>query len=270
MAETTLLDELAQMVGSAREAAWILEQIEDPEVARSIAHRRAMGQPLQYLLGSWPFRTIELTVDDRALIPRPETEQVVEQALAAWRRTRPGLEALVIADLGTGTGAIGLSLGVELSAEASIERILLVDLSPAALELAGENARLLGVEVELHCGSWHEGVPSERLGGIHLLVSNPPYVAVADEPMLGVELAYEPRMALFAADADDATPGFADVASVIDGALDSLAPGGIVVVEMAEHQVPVALERSRSSGLVDLEAFDDLAGHPRGIVGRAP
>ena len=77
-------------------------------------------------------------------------------------------------------------------------------------------------------------------------------------------------MALFAADADDATPGFADVASVIDGALDSLAPGGIVVVEMAEHQVPVALERSRSSGLVDLEAFDDLAGHPRGIVGRAP
>ena len=270
MAESRLLGELAQMVGSVREAAWILEQIEDPDAARSLARRRATGEPLQYLLGSWPFRTIELTVDDRALIPRPETEQVVEHALTAWRRTRPGSDALVIADLGTGTGAIGLSLGVELSAEASIEEILLVDRSLAALELAGENAARLDVDVELCCGSWHDGVPLERRGGIHLLVSNPPYVALADEPMLGVELAYEPRTALFAADADDATPGFADVASVIDGALDSLAPGGIVVVEMAEHQVPVALDRARSGGLVDLVAFDDLAGHPRGIVGRAP
>ena len=270
MAEVSLLDEVASVVGSLREATWILEKVEDPDLARSLADRRAAGEPLQYLLGVWPFRTLELLVDDRALIPRPETEQVVEQALAAWRRTRPGSDALVIADLGTGSGAIGLSLGLELSKDASIDQILLVDFSSSALELAGENAVRLGIDVELCQGSWHEAIPSQRRGGVHLLVANPPYVAAAEESGLAIELTHEPRTALIADDADDGTPGFADVAAVISGALGSRAPGGIVVLEMAEHQVPVALEFAGAAGLIDLRAFDDLAGHPRGIVGSAP
>ena len=270
MAERSLRAELAEVVGSAKEATWILEQITDPTIARQVARRRAAGEPLQYLLGTWPFRGIDLLVDDRALIPRPETEQVVDHALAAWRRSRPGSDGLVIADLGTGSGAIGLSLGAELSAEATIFRIMLGDLSERALELAGANAARLGIEVELHCGSWHEAIPAEMRRGVHLLVANPPYVAAAAEAHLAVELSFEPRMALISADADDGTPGFAEVAAVIDGAVGSLAPDGIVVVEMAEHQVAVAIGRAEAAGLVDVHDIVDLAGHPRGIVGRAP
>ncbi len=270
MPEDDLVDELAPLVGSVREATWILEHTRDPDVARSLARRRAAGEPLQYLLGTWPFRDLELVVDRRALIPRPETEQVVERALAAWRRTRPGADGLVVADLGTGTGAIGLSLAIELAQEAAIDQVLLVDLAPEALDLAGENAERLGVLVDRCLGSWHEAIPEGRRGGVHLLVANPPYVAEAEEAGLAIELSHEPRGALIAADAADGTPGFADVAEIIDGALGSLAPGGILVIEMAEHQVEVALARASTVGLVDLEAFADLAGHPRGIVGRAP
>ena len=270
MAEPNLLGELAPVVGSVREAAWILEHSRDPDVARSLARRRASGEPLQYLLGTWPFRDIELVVDRRALIPRPETEQVVEQALAAWRRTRPGVEGLIIADLGAGTGAIGLSLAVELAGDATIDHVLLVDVAPEALELAGENAERLGIAVDRCLGSWHEAIPLDHRGGVHLLVANPPYVATTEESDLAVELSHEPRSALFAADAADGTPGFADVAEVIDGALGTLAPGGILVLEMAEHQVDVAVARAAAAGLVGVEPFADLAGHPRGIVGRAP
>lgn len=269
MAESDLLDELADLVGSRREATWILEQVSGEE-ALAIGRRRANGEPLQYLLGTWPFRSIELAVDARALIPRPETEQVVEVALADWRDRRIGADALVLADLGTGSGAIGLSLALELAEESVIEQVLLVDLAPAALELAGENAAGLEVQVELCLGSWHEAIPAGWRGGIHLLVANPPYVAEDEEASLPIELAHEPRAALIASDGDDGTPGFADVAVVIDGALGSLAPGGIVVIEMAEHQVPIALERARAVGLIGLRSFDDLAGHPRGIVGTAP
>jgi len=258
------------VVGSSQEATWIVEQFPDPGAALAVARRREAGEPLQYLLGSWPFRTHDLQVDARALIPRPETEQVVERALAAWRATRPGADGLVIVDLGTGSGAIGLSLGGELADEASIDRILLLDLSPGALELAGENAARLEVAVELRCGSWFAAMPEDLRRKVHLLMANPPYVAADEEADLAIELSFEPRTALIGADGDDGTPGFADVAVVIDEAGAWLAPGGIVVVEMAEHQVPVALERASAAGLVDLEAFADLAGHPRGIVGRAP
>jgi len=270
MPETDLLDELSRVVGSRREATWILGHVEDPTAARGLADRRAAGEPLQYLIGTWPFRQIELVVDRRALIPRPETEQVVEQALSAWREHRPGIEALVIADLGTGTGAIGLSLALELADDAAIEDVLLVDLSAAALELAEENADQLDVSVTLCPGSWHEAIPPVRRGGVHLLVANPPYVAAREEADLAVELSHEPRTALISDDADDGTPGFADVAAVIDGALGSLASGGIIVIEMAEHQVPVALMRAEVVGLVGVRAFVDLAGHPRGMVGIAP
>ena len=270
MAEQDLRDELTDLVGSTREASWILDQITDPDAARELALRRAAGEPLQYLLGTWPFREIELVVDPRGLIPRPETEQVVGQALAAWRRSRPGADGLVLADLGTGSGAIGLSLCVELAAEVPISGALLIDCSPSALALAGENAERLGLEVELCLGSWHEAIPTHRRRGIHLMVANPPYVASAEEAELAIELGFEPRSALIAPEGDDGTPGFADVAAVIDGARSSLAPQGIIVIEMAEHQVPVALRRAEAAGLGELEAFVDLAGLPRGIIGIAP
>ena len=270
MAEQVLRDELAELVGSSREASWILAQVEEPDAAREMARRRAAGEPLQYLLGFWPFREIELLVDPRALIPRPETEHVVEQALAAWRQTRPGADCLVLVDLGTGSGAIGLSLCVELAGEVPIAHALLTDRSATALELAAENAQRLGLDVELYRGSWHQAIPSDHRGGVHLLVANPPYVDAAEEGDLAIEMRHEPRSALIAPAADDDTPGFADVAAVIDGAPDSLAPRGIVVIEMAEHQVPVARRRAESVGLVEVRDFTDLAGHPRGIVGSAP
>lgn len=266
MADRALVEELASVVGSRIEATWISEHEADPGAARQLARRRAAGEPLQYVLGRWPFRQLELVVDSRALIPRPETEQVVEQALARWRETAPGRDGLRVLDLGTGTGAIGLSLASELVDEAVVDLAMLTDQSPAALALAGENARRLGIDVTLALGWWGDAVAGGDRGRFHLLVSNPPYVASSERPLLDPVLDYEPEEALVGVDGRDGTPGFGDVEIVLEHAVWLLAHGGVVAVEMAEHQVPSALALAATLGFQDPREFVDLAGHRRGIT----
>ena len=278
MGDDGLLAELTSLTGSAREAAWLLEDVtsttpadEVRSVALTLAARRHEGEPLQYLLGHWPFRELDLEVDDRVLIPRPETEQLVDVLLARWRRHRPGAAGLVAVDLGTGSGAIGLSLAVELGAEATVERVVLTDRSADALEVAARNAERVGApEVTVAQGEWFAALPDDLRGHIHLLVSNPPYVEATFASAMAVELSFEPPGALFSEDAPDGTPGFADVAAVIDGARSWMAPGGVLGVEMAEHQVAPAVAMAVACRFEDVEAFEDLAGKPRGIVAVAP
>jgi release factor glutamine methyltransferase len=270
-----LLAEISGLVGSKQEAAWIIEHARGRGLegaaarARILAERRAAGEPLQYVLGSWPFRTIELEVGPAALIPRPETEQLVEVALSRWRDQRPGQGLVRCVDLGTGTGAIGISVAVELSEETAVE-LYLVDRSAQALDLARKNAERLGVTACFEEGSWYQALDDSLEGRVHLLISNPPYVPDEQRGALDPVLGYEPAEALFAPQGRDGTAGFGDVEAIIGESIRWLAPCGILAVEMGEDQLDAAVRLGEQIGLVDLSCFLDLAGRRRGILAAAP
>jgi release factor glutamine methyltransferase len=286
----SLVDEIADVVGSAREARWIVEH-GDTRRSHALAARRAAGEPLQYVLGQWPFRSLELTVDRRALIPRPETEQVVEVALAELARLvagpgrgapdgRPGPRASapgpVCVDLGTGTGAIALSLAVEGGRLCPDLEVWATDSSAEALALAGENRtalagtdRAAAARVRVAEGSWFEALPTELVGQVGLVVANPPYVAEADYPDLDPTVRlWEPRPALVAADGVGGVGGMADIEAVIAGAPRWLRRPGTVVIEIAPDQADAAAEAARRAGSGDVSTAPDLAGRTRALVAR--
>lgn len=224
--------------------------------------RRLSGEPIQHLLTTWSFRVVELAVDARALVPRPETEVVAGHALAALaaRRASPG-EALVAVDLGTGSGAIACSLVREDPAVSVVG----VDASPEALSLAAENrARLAPGEaarLELRRGSWYE--PLQDLSGrVGVIVSNPPYLAAAEWNDLDpVVRDFDPREALVAG-----PTGLEAVEAVLAGAPGILAAGGAAVVELAPHQADSARSVAVAHGAVSATVHPDLAGRARCLV----
>ena len=258
---------------ATREARWIVEEYAvggDPAAAgavRAAARRRLDGEPLQYVLGHWPFRGLDLDVDPRVLIPRPETEELVDHALVELARLDQA--APVVVDLGCGSGAIGLALAQELAARGVRARVVGVDVSEGALAVARANARKHGLaDVSFVLADWFDGLDPSLAGRVHLVVANPPYVGSEELAGLDPVLAHEPRGALVAPD-HDGVAGFAAVASIVATAPRWLAPGGALVLEHGERQGPAALAAARAAGL---EAFDrrDLAGHDRVLIGRMP
>jgi release factor glutamine methyltransferase len=220
---------------------------------RSLLSRRAAGEPLQYLLGSQPFRSAEITVDSRVLIPRPETEQLVERALAAL----PAGATDEVLDIGTGSGCIAISLALERPGL----RICAVDSSPGALGLAAENARLNGVaaRIEFRRLNILRELPDHP---VDLLISNPPYVSPAARGHLQPELAWEPVEALFGP--DDGLGFYRRFA----GSLASLLkPGGAFHFEIGEDQGGELLALF-AEGAVDLELGRDWSGRVRFLSGR--
>jgi release factor glutamine methyltransferase len=203
---------------------------------RPLLRERAKRRPLQYILGQASFRDLELAVDERVLIPRPETEELVEAVLARVREWgREGLEAV---DVGTGSGAIALSL----AQEGPFRRVFATDCSPGSLAVARANAGALGLgaRVTFHEGDLLEALPPGTR--VQVVVSNPPYVA--DEAM--AELApevgeWEPREALVAPDG-----GFALLEALIRGAPGVLEPGGLLALEIGADQGPRTLALLRS------------------------
>lgn len=244
-----------------------------------MASRRLRGEPLQYVLGSWQFRTVELAVDSRVLIPRPETEQVVEVALGEARRqleggARPDGEFLV-ADLGTGSGAIALSIAAELGAGHPNLQVAATDVDPGAIELAVANLRRVesvrphvGVQVTCSVGSWFAALTPAWRGRVGLVVSNPPYVSEDEWTTLEPQVRLEPHGALVAGPGQDGTPGLAAVEAVIVGAVEWLAPGGAAVVEMAPRHASPARRLAARAGYGDVRVEPDLAGRPRALVAR--
>jgi release factor glutamine methyltransferase len=281
-----LEDAVAERVSSAREAHWIVEHADgDARRSRALADRRAAGEPLQYVLGRWPFRSLDLAVDGRVLIPRPETEQVVEVALAELGglvatadggpdrpRSEPGPVCL---DLGTGSGAIALSLAVEGGALAAGLRVWATDTSVDALTVAAGNLDALGRRdplaadrVRMSQGHWFDALPPEVAGTVDLLVSNPPYVAEADFPHLDPTVRqWEPRGALVAADSGG-VGGMADIEAVIAGAPHWLRPTGVLVVEIDPAQADASLDATRRAGFGRSRTECDLAGRVRMVVAR--
>jgi len=218
--------------------------------------RRAAGEPLQYVLGSWGFRTLDLLVDRRVLIPRPETEWVVEQAL---RRLPADVECIAL-DLGTGSGAIALSIAVERPRA----RVVATDSSPDALAVARANLAGIGragTRVELREGDWWAAVGDEQFD---LVIANPPYVAVDDE--LPAEVAdWEPMGALV-----PGQTGLEALAVIIAGAASHLRPGGWLVCEIGETQGSAVRALAADAGLVDVDVLPDLNGRDRVLVAGRP
>jgi release factor glutamine methyltransferase len=277
VAAEELVDELAARLGSRREARWLLEDVEAradldgaarAALARELAEERRAGAPLQYVLGHWPFLDLDLLVDARALIPRPETE--VLAALAIDRLAARGSGAIAC-DLGCGTGAIALCLAVAAARTGLVVEVHATDADAGALELARANAARVGaLGLQLHRGSWYEALPVVLRGGVDVCCSNPPYVSVAERRGLARELDFEPEVALVADDGADGTPGFAAIEAIVTGAPGWLAPGGTLLVEHADTHRDAAVSLARRCGLVDVADHDDLAGRPRVLQASMP
>jgi release factor glutamine methyltransferase len=223
-----------------------------------MVRRRAVGEPLQYVLGRWRFRRLDLLVDRRVLIPRPETEVVGEVAVAELRRR--GDRRPVVVDLGTGSGALGLSVADEVTGAT----VWCIDASPEALAVARANLAGLGsrtaTRVRLVEGWWWEALPPELRGRVDLAVSNPPYVA-AGEPLPPEVAEWEPVGALRAG-----PTGLEAVESILARALEWLAPTGALVVEIAPWQAERAVDLALAAGFASAEVRPDLAVRPRVLV----
>lgn len=229
------------------------EQGTAPQVAaafRAAVARRAAGEPLAYVLGYAGFRNLTLRTDRRALIPRPETEGLVDLALARMRTGR----AL---DIGTGTGCLALAL----AQEGSFDAVVGVDVSSDALELARENARLTGLSASFVASDLGSGLPPEAFT---LIVSNPPYLTEAEyDGLIPSVKAWEPALALAAGpDGLDATR------RILGEGRNLLIPGGWMVMELDCSRSAAAAELARATGWTDLGVWDDLFGRPRYLTAR--
>lgn len=255
---------------------WLAIAATEP-LARNRAHldamvtRRLAGEPLQYVLGEWAFRSLDLLVDGRVLIPRPETEWVVEVALAeaerlgvrrgAPQRFRTAPPGTVVVDLGTGSGAIALALEAELPTA----QVWATDASPDALAVARANTAGSGAtRVRIAPGDWFDALPRALMGHVVLLVSNPPYVAECELPTLPAEVRdHEPHRALVSG-----PTGMEAIARIVRDAPQWLAPHAAMVIEIAPARAEAALALARAAGFDDVEVRDDLTGRARALVAR--
>jgi release factor glutamine methyltransferase len=210
--------------------------------------RRANREPLAYLLGEWGFRRLTLRCDERALVPRPETESVVERCIQLLR----GVQAPRVLDVGTGTGAIALALADEVPGA----RVVAIDSSEEALSLATENAALTGLDVRLLLRDLNDGLPE---GPFDLVVSNPPYVRAEELDTLESEVRdWEPREALLDSGQTEA---------IARAGRDVLAPGGALVLEIHEQRAEEARALLENLGY-RVRINVDLTGRDRIVEGK--
>lgn len=247
--------------------AEFLDQLHRPASQRGVAHLDAMlgrlggGEPLQYVLGHWAFRRLDVMVDRRVLIPRPETEEVAGVAIELAREMPT---PILCADLGTGSGVIGLSLAAELPLGAAA--VWLTDASADALHVARANLAGLGragAGVRMAEGSWFDALSGELRGRLDLVVSNPPYVASGDPAVEAVVRDWEPSTALFAgADGLDA------IADIVAAAPVWLRPGGWLVLEIGAMHGAAVRDLLAARGFVGIDVRRDASGRERIAVGR--
>jgi release factor glutamine methyltransferase len=265
-------------LGSARDARLLCEHaaglsasefsaaLGEPVTQRMALHlhemirRRLTGEPVQYVMGRWAFRHLDLLVDRRVLIPRPETEQVAQVALQFARAATPR----VVVDLGTGSGAIGLSLAQELPLDHTT--VWMTDASPDALDVARANATGLGraaANVRIAQGDWYAALPVSLRETVDVVVSNPPYIANDDPHTQADVVAHEPHEALFAGD-----DGLAALRVVVGESCEWLRPGGVLVVETGHQQSAAVCTMCAAASLRDIAVLRDHAGHERIVTAR--
>jgi release factor glutamine methyltransferase len=225
----------------------ILTETQDAKI-EMLAVQRALGRPVAYLIDRREFYGRDFALEASVLIPRPETETLVEAALA---RMAPRDKVL---DLGTGSGAIGVTLACQ-RPEA---RIVATDTSEAALRVARGNAERHGCadRIEFLAGSWYAPVAGKRFD---LIVSNPPYVASGDPHLGRGDLRFEPAAAL----SDGSADGLDSIRAIVAGAREHLAPRGSLLVEHGYDQKDAVQALLKDAGFTDTFSIDDLAGIPR-------
>ena len=239
---------------------------------QSLEQRRLDGEPIAYLIGKRGFHAIELMVGPGVLIPRPETELLVDLGLDELQRIINKSNAinesecsLTMLDLGTGSGAIALAI----AASQPKVRVVATDASQAALNIAQQNAAQLQLSnrVSFCLGSWYAALQTPDNTGrcFDLILSNPPYIAAHDPHLSKGDLRYEPPSAL-----TDFGSGLTCLATIIDGALAHLKPGGFLAVEHGFDQSPAVLAQMAQAGFQDIKPHRDLAGHWRVASGRKP
>lgn len=270
-----LWNETSNLLGDRQHARWMCEAasssepdeflaaLDDAPMMRMVSHLDAMiaryrtGEPLQYVLGRWAFRRLDLAVDQRVLIPRPETEMVAEVALGLARRV-DGERTII--DLGTGSGAIGLALADELPLDGTT--VWLTDASADALDVARSNLAGTGrsaQNVRIVHGSWFEPLPADLLADV--IVSNPPYVAVGSPDLEQIVSDWEPSTALLAG-----PDGLDDLRVIIAGALGRLRPEGWLVLEIGSDQGEEVRSLLDAAGYINIDIEPDFAGHDRTAI----
>ena len=273
LSEVTTRFAAAAIDGAEREARWIVEEAsghEGPEFALSLDRpaterevvridamtaRRVAGEPLQYVLGRWAFRHLDLAVDSRVLIQRPETEVTAEVAIDAARR----IAEPIVVDLGTGSGAIGLSVAWE----CRHAHVWATDRSSEALEVARANLAGLGragARVRLAAGDWFGALPDDLVGRVDVAVSNPPYVRL-DDPLPPAVERWEPAAAL-----RSGADGLDDIRSIIAAAPRWMSSGGAIVLEADPRQMSAIGDLLVRAGFVDPQVRPDLAGRERVVT----
>ena len=223
----------------------------------AVVARRAAGEPLAYLLGSAFFCGLEFAVSPAVLIPRPDTEVLVNEAsrrAQAWRAPR-------IVDLGTGSGIVAIMLALRLPKAL----VTAVDLSPAALAVARANALRHGANVRFLAGDWYQPLGAERFD---LIVANPPYIADGDPHLAQDGLPFEPQTAL--TDGVAGGDGMACVDAIVAGARDHLTPGGWLLIEHGYDQAVKVRESIAAAGFCEVAAWRDESSIERVSGGRNP
>ena len=253
---------LAEEASGIEPANWFFE---NTELARkrgvasfdALLSRRLAGEPVQYVLGHWAFRHLDLAIDRRVLIPRPETELIVDlvlRTISARSVARP-----LVVDLGTGSGAIGLSV----VAEHPNADVIATDVSSDAIAVARANIAGVGrpgARVRLHEGSWFDALPDENRGEIDVIVSNPPYIG-SSERLPSSVAKWEPAGALVAG-----PRGIEAVEHLLVESREWLAPGGSLILEMASDQTPPAAELAHLAGYGEVTIENDLTSRPRFVM----
>lgn len=276
-----MLETTTQHLGNAQEARWLCEHASGMDghgfgaqqnelvtmaCAKSLeamVRARLSGTPLQYVMKRWAFRHLDVLVDERVLIPRPETEQLVQVALdlAITMKTQSPLQ---IVDLGTGSGVIGLSIAFELGVDAA--NVWLTDTSLDALDVARANMAGIGraaANVRVAHGSWWQALPNNLASTIDIAICNPPYIAHLDKEVASDVHDFEPHVALYADE-----NGLADLRSVIEGAPGWLKKSGWLVLEIGYQQGAVVDQMLCESGFSSVAIHQDLAGRDRIAVGQ--
>ncbi len=267
-----------ELLGARHEARWLCavatgldgdefdRTLDEPVTDRMVAHLDSMltryraGEPLQYVLGKWAFRYLDLLVDHRVLIPRPETELVAGAAIELARNVAA---PRYVADLGTGSGAIGLSMAVELPLAGTT--VWMTDASADALAVARANLAGIGrpaQNVMIAAGEWFAALPADRL--FDVIVSNPPYVAEGSALLEASVGDWEPAVALFAG-----PDGLDDIRHLVSAAPDHLVEGGWLVLEIGADQGDQTRALLEQAGFTAVEIRRDLAGHDRIAVAQS-
>ena len=263
------------------EAKWMIEEVSGvtnlhdyQEQAKPIQlkrlskliERRLTGEPLQYVLGRWQFRELDLFVDDRVLIPRPETEILVGYALEECKSKKSQLDetrSLNVADLGCGSGAIGLSIAREIQ-EVSV---WCTDVSEGAIAVTRANLAGLGMagqKVSISQGSWFEALPQEMLEKFDVIISNPPYISDSEELPLEVS-EWEPSSSL-----RSGPLGTEDLSFLLNNSIEWLSAEGQLILELAPMQADQMVAEAKNLNFREVQLRNDLTGRDRVLMAKKP